>query len=213
MEHVPAAVSRPSRQVWYLLMVSSLAAANACHSAPIPPPELPFYASTVERHPDGSIQKGLLATPTTIAGVPCKGWVRLQPDGRLISCELAADTTIQGHHLPAASYVWFADDGQLQSCFLARNAELGGQMCRGGPFKIATSFHPNGNLHAFFPRDEIRLGGVVCAASTQAPVYLHPDGQLAGCRLAADAVVDGHQLRSGDTIELDAAGRLLQPGR
>ena len=213
MDHVRAAVSRPSRRVWRLVLIGSLAAASACHSAPLTPPELPFHAATVTRHFDGSIQKGLLATTTTIAGVPCKGWVRLQASGRLSSCELAANATIQGHTLPAASYVWFDDDGNLQTCFLACDAQLGGQVCRGGPFKIATSFHPNGNLRAFFPRDEIALGGVVCASSTQAPVYLHPDGQLAGCRLAADAVVDGQQLRSGDTIELDVGGHLLKPGR
>ncbi len=211
MAPVPPAIARPPHRVWRLVLASALAAASACTS--LTPTELPFHTATVERHFDGSIRKGLLAAPTTIAGVPCKGWVRLQPDGRLSSCELAADTTIQGHNLPAASYVWFADDGQLQSCFLSSNAQLGGQMCRGGPFKLATSFHPNGTLHAFVPRDEITIGGVVCASSTQAPVYLHPNGQLAGCRLAADAMVDGQQLRSGDTIELDAAGHLQKPAR
>jgi hypothetical protein len=182
-----------------------------------PPGPLPFRAGSVEHHPEGGVALGFLAAPTTIAGLPCRGWVRLRPDGGLASFELAAAATVQGHALPAASYVWFDDAGRLQTCFLACDTVLQGYVCRGGPFQTATSFHENGALHAFFPRDDVTIDGVVCTASNQAPVYLHDNGRLAKCRIAADFTSGGRTLRRADTIEFDADGRLVdgtagQPG-
>lgn len=173
------------------------------------PAEPPFHAASIERHVDGSVAKGLLAAPATIRGVPCRGWVRLLEDGRLGSCELAAPATIQGHPLPAASYVWFDDDGRLLTVFLACDTTLQGWACSGGPWSIPTSFHPDGSLRAFVPREPVTIDGVPCASTTQAPVHLHAGGRLAGCRLAADAVVDGRQFRRGDSVQLDRNGRLV----
>jgi len=184
-----------------------LAALGGCVAAPPGSPS--FRAGSVQHHPEGGVALGFLAEPAIIAGVPCRGWVRLRPDGALSSFELAAAATVQGHALPAASYVWLDDAGRLQTCFLSCDTVLHGYVCRGGPFKMATSFHDNGALRAFFPRDEMTIDGVVCAATTQAPVHLHDNGRLAKCRLAADVTVGGRTLRRGDTIELDADGRLV----
>jgi hypothetical protein len=188
-----------------------VAAVTACTQAPMPPAEPQFHAASVEHHVDGGIARGLLAAPATIHGVPCRGWVRLNAAGGIAACELAAQTTIQGHTLPAASQVTFDEDGRLQSAILACDTVLQGRTCRGGPWRIPTSFHPNGNLRAFVPREPLLVDGALCESTTQAPVILHEDGRLARCRLAAEATIDGRTLRRGDTVELDAAGRLVLP--
>lgn len=186
---------------------------HSCQGAPGPSVAATFQPSSITLHPDGSIAKGLLAAPASIQGVLCQGWVRLLPDGRLSSCELAAQTTIQGHVLPAASYLWFDDDARLQTCFLSRDTLIQGFLCRGGPFKIATSFHANGTLRAFFPREPATIDGIECASTTQAAVYLHEDGRLAGCRLARDTTIDGKLLRSGTSVHLDQERHLSEAPR
>lgn len=192
-----------------LLCTTGLASAlGSCSGPPSAPTELPFLRQSITRHLDDHIEKGLLTAPATIEGVPCKGWIRFWPNGRLRSAELATAAAVQGHDLPAASYLWFDEQGHLATCFLAQDTPLQGHLCRGGPFQIATSFHGNGALGAFVPRDEVTIQGVRCASTTQAPVRLHPDGTLASCRLAQDALVLGQLRRRGDTVELDAAGRL-----
>ncbi|HEX5051662.1 MAG TPA: hypothetical protein VFZ65_07825 [Planctomycetota bacterium] len=203
---------RPRLGAFVLLGLGALLGLGntACSATPAPAPAIPFFAASIERRPDGSIAKGLLAEPASIGGVPCRGWVRLQPDGSLGSYELASETTIQGHTLPAASYVWLDDEGRLQSCFLAQDTEIQGYLCRGGPFKFATAFHPDGSLRAFFPREPVTIDGVSCAVSPLAPVFLHPDGHLAACRLGADLVRDGQTLRAGKDVHLDAQGRIVR---
>lgn len=205
-------VSAPRRTVatgLLLLFTSVLAPLGSCRTTPAPASEPPFLHQSITRHLDDRIEKGLLTAPATIEGVPCKGWIRFWPNGRLRSAELATAAAVQGHDLPAASYLWFDELGRLATCFLAQDTVLQGHLCRGGPFQIATSFHGNGALDAFFPREEVTIHGVRCASTTQAPVRLHPDGTLAGCRLAQDALVFGQPRRRGDSIELDATGRLL----
>lgn len=182
--------------------------AAACSSPPTAVTESLFHAASIRRHFDGRIEQGLLVAKTTIHDVPCRGWVRLLADGRLGGCELAGPTTIQGHALPAASSVWFDDDGRLLTVFLACDTTLQGHACRGGPWQIPTSFHPNGNLRTFVPCDPVTIDGVPCAATTQAPVHLHEDGRLASCRVAADVSFDGRQLRRGDTVRIDGNGKL-----
>lgn len=195
-----------------LLLCTTLFAA-ACTSPPTPVTDSLFHPATIRRHFDGGIEQGLLVAPTTIHGVPCRGWVRLLEDGRLGGCELASPATIQGHPLPAASSVWFDDDGRLLTVFLACDTTLQGRECRGGPWQIPTNFHPNGNLRTFVPREPVTIDGVPCAATTQAPVHLHDDGRLASCRLAADACVDGRQLRRGDMVQLDGNDHLIDARR
>lgn len=175
--------------------------------------ETTFLSTTLERHPDGALAKGLLGAPTTIHGIPCQGWVSLLPDGRPSACELAANTTIQGHTLPAASHVWFDDEARLQTCMLSRDTTIQGFVCRGGPFRIATSFHPSGTLRAFFPRAPVTIDGIACASTTQAPVVLHEDGRLASCRLVADTTIDGATVRAGSTIHLAADGHRIEAPR
>lgn len=184
----------------------------ACTGAPAPEGAPPLHAASVERHFDGSLARGLLRMPATIDGLPCRGWVTWHEGGRLESCELAMPTTIQGHLLPAASRVAFDTGGRLQTVFLACNTALQGHVCRGGPWQIATSFHPDGRLRTFVPLEPVTIDGVPCAATTQAPVHLHASGRLARARLAADAVVDGRQLRRGDSVQFDDRGN-LEPAR
>lgn len=191
-----------------LLLVGATSVAG-CAGAPLPAPEPPFHANTVVRHAEGTIAKGCLVQPTVIHGVPCRGWVRLHPDGNLSSYELAEGAIVQGHTLPAATYVWLDDDSRLATCWLAHDATIQGHVCRGGPFKTATAFHPSGRLRAFFPRDDVVVDGVPCQASTQAPVYLHENGRLAGCRLATEFGRGGQMLRRGRDVHFDDAGILL----
>ena len=174
------------------------------------PDALPFHARSIERHADGTIAKGLLAQPVSIGGVPCRGWVRLHPDGSLSSYELATDATVQGHTLPAATYVWLDEHGGLKTLWLSQDTVIQGQTCRGGPFRHATSFHPDGSLFAFFPRDDVVIDGIPCASNPQVPVYLHPNGRPSRCRLAADVVVGGQTLRRGADAEFDDRGVLVQ---
>lgn len=180
---------------------------GSCSSAAGPAP-VRYLPASIEHHGDGSIAAALLAEPAAIQGLPCRSWVRFHRDGKLSTCELAADAAVQGHMLPAASFLVFDEEGQLRTCFLAQDTLIQGYWCRGGPFKTATTFHPDGRLRSFFARDALSIDGVSCVASSHDPVHLHGNGRLAGCRLAADITRDAETLRKGQVVRFDDAGRV-----
>ena len=195
-----------SKRAWCLAVLLGGLGNGSCSSAPAPAPV--YLPATIEHHRDGSIAAALLDDPATIQGLPCRSWVRFHENGKLSTCELAAEATIQGHTLPAATYLVFDEEGQLRSCFLAQDTQIQGYWCRGGPFKTATTFHPDGRLRSFFSRDAVTIDGVCCVASSHDAVQLHGNGHLAGCRLAADVTRDAATLRRGQVVRFDDTGRV-----
>jgi hypothetical protein len=207
MQKAPHTDGRPfSKRAWCLAALLGGLGSGSCSSAPGPAPV--YLPATIEHHGDGSIAAALLDEPATIQGLPCRNRVRFHQNGKLSACELAAETEVAGHTLPAATYLVFDEDGQLRSCFLSQDTQIDGYWCRGGPFKTTTTFHPDGRLRSFFSRDAVTIDGVACVANSHDPVQLHGDGHLAGCRLAADVTRDAETLRKGQVVHFDEAGRL-----
>jgi hypothetical protein len=169
--------------------------------APQDPADGAFRTGSILRHENGRMQRAYLLEATDLAGFPCRGWVWWHEHGGLDNFELARDLEVQGHSFAARTRVFLDREGRLAHAWLSRDARIDGMPCRGG-WKIDTAFHENGRLEAFFPPDTLDIGGIPCAASVFAPVYLHPDGSLRGCRLAADASIGGVTRRRGETVEL-----------
>ena len=197
-----------SKRAWCIALLLGGLGSGSCSSAPAPAPV--YLPATIEHHRDGSIATALLDDPATIQGLPCRSWVRFHENGKLSTCELAAETTIEGHRLPASTYLVFDEEGQLRSCFLSRDTQIQGYWCRGGPFRTATTFHADGRLRSFFSRDAVTIDGVSCVASSHDAVLLHGNGRLAGCRLAADVTRDAETLRKGQVVRFDDAGHVAR---
>ncbi|HZN39485.1 MAG TPA: hypothetical protein VFD82_11825 [Planctomycetota bacterium] len=195
------------RAGWCIAVLLGGLGSGSCSSAAEPAPAR-YRPATIEHHDGGGIAVALLAEPAAIQGLPCRSWVRFHQNGKLSTCELAEEAAIQGHRLPAATYLVFDDEGRLRSCFLAQDTLIAGYWCRGGPFKTATTFHPDGSLRSFFARDALTIDGVPCVASSHDAVHLHGNGRLAGCRLAADVTRDAETLRKGQVVRFDEAGRV-----
>jgi hypothetical protein len=198
---------RSRKRVSWCLLVLLGGLGNSCSSAAAPA-EPRYLPASIEHHDDGSIAVALLGEPATIQGLPCRSWVRFHHNGKLSTCELAADAAVCGHMLPAASYLVFDEEGMLRSCFLAHDTLIQGYWCRGGPFKTATTFHPDGRLRSFFARDATTIDGVPCVTSSHDAIHLHGNGRLAGCRLAADVTRDAETLRKGQIVRFDDTGRV-----
>ena len=96
--------------------------------------------------------------------------------------------------------VLFPRDMSVQG-FLVRGTKMGGYM---------TAFYPNGRLHWFYPRGDIDVDGVTCAASLFEAVYLHPGGQLKQCKLAETAAIHGETFRKGRIVRLDEDGVVIR---
>jgi hypothetical protein len=107
----------------------------------------------LDRNEQGVLWGAWLATDTRLAGHTCKGgghkaWsTRFTPTGALVSCYLAADTTIDGIPCMAGSFwrelrggsrstLYVYGDGRLKRCQLSRNAVVNRI-----PFKKWAVFH------------------------------------------------------------------------
>jgi hypothetical protein len=189
-----------------LVLCSMLLA--ACQT-PQDPADLPYRTSSILRHENGRMQRAFLVEETEIDGFPCQRWIWWHEDGRLDNLELARARTVQGHAFPARTRVFFDREGRLAHAWLSADTVVDGRPCRGG-LKIDTAFHPNGRVRAFFPRQTYQIDGIACTASAFHPIYLHPDGHLRRCKLAAAVTLAGRTFPKGATLELDEAGHALR---
>jgi hypothetical protein len=169
--------------------------------APQDPADRPFRTSSILRHENGQLRRAFLLEETEIGGFACQRWIWWYEDGRLENLELAQDRNVQGHAFPRATRLFFDREGRLAHAWLSQDTVIDGLPCR-GRWKIDTAFHPNGRVKAFFPPDDLALSGVLCEASVFHPVYLHADGKLRRCKLAAPATLDGHTHAAGEVLEL-----------
>lgn len=173
------------------------------------PADYPYRTRSLLRHENGALQRAFLLEETELMGLPCQRWVWWYPDGSIDNLELAHDRAVQGHAFPAGTRLFFDEEGRLAHAWLSRDAEIDGLPCR-GKWKIDTAFHPNGRVRAFFPPEDLERDGVWCEASVFHPVYLHPDGCLAQCKLARRARVHGRDFAAGTTLRLDEQGHPLE---
>lgn len=169
--------------------------------APQDPADRPFRTGSFLYHANGQRQRAYLLEETELAGLPCQRWIWWHEDGSLDNFELARDEVVQGHAFPAATRLFLDRSGRLAHAWLSKDTLVDGRLCR-GRWKIDTAFHPNGRVKAFFPPEDLELDGVPCEASVFHPIYLHPDGRLRQCTLAADATIDGRVHQRGETVQL-----------
>lgn len=171
--------------------------------APQDPADLPFETSSILRHENGQLRRAFLLEETEIEGFACQRWIWWHEDGRLDNLELAHERSVQGHAFPRSTRLFFDREGRLAHAWLSQDTVIDGLPCR-GRWKIDTAFHPNGRVKAFFPPDDLELAGVLCKASVFHPVYLHPDGKLRQCKLAALATLDGRTYAAGEVLQVPA---------
>lgn len=171
----------------------------------------PYRTGTIERHANGSLRKAQLLDAAELEGLPAKpgGWVRFHASGVLRGLQLDRDQAFAGRVLPGDSYLWFDERGALESAWLARDTEIDGVPCDGGPGKISTGFYPDGRLrHVFLSRDAV-LEGLPCRSSVLEPVEFHPRGGLKRATLSAPCTYRGIDLKRGQEVSLDEAGEVI----
>ena len=164
--------------------------------------------------PPGTVER--LTEPRVVQGVPCQGYVRLDPGGRLMSCVLSAEHTFGRVVLPANTQIRsFHPDGAPNRVHLGRDTRFDGHLCRGeGPGGWMAGFYPDGRLDHCFLKERETIDGLLCESGTfwgeitgGVIVQFHPDGTLKSCRLAADATIAGESFRKGRRVWLGAAGK------
>lgn len=160
-----------------------------------------------------------LREPETIDGVPCRTKAWFHDSGRLASCTLDAEATLEGRTLPAGTRVGLDERGRPGCVFLPGPTEIDGHVCRGKGHGFQTCFHPNGALRFCNLEQPEWIQGVPCQRSTffieifvgRAGVTFHEDGRLRGCLLAGPFERDGRRLERGTRVEFDAEGALQEP--
>src|SRR5688572_27138483 len=92
MQTAPHTDGRPfsKRAGWCIAVLLGGLGSGSCSSAAEPAP-IRYLPASIEHHGDGSIAVALLDEPAAIQGLPCRSWVRFHQDGRLSTCELAAE--------------------------------------------------------------------------------------------------------------------------
>ncbi|BBB32008.1 hypothetical protein TTHT_0405 [Thermotomaculum hydrothermale] len=102
--------------------------------------------------------------------------------------------------------------------FLPHNTKIQGLLCRGDKHQgWETVFYTNGKLALAWLAKPAVIQGIPCAAASfwtelfggTAAVTFHPDGKLAGCKLAKDVTIDGHTFKKGDYVRFDSKGKLI----
>jgi hypothetical protein len=160
----------------------------------------------------GTVMIGRIQTAAEIDGVPCSaGWVHFHKSGNLRSCSLDRPAIIQGNLVPKGTWIRLNPDSSLAWCSFPADTEIQGYVCRGGiggAEGVATGFYPDGRLHAFFPRIDTMVGGVLCGANSSSAVYLHRDESLKECTVAGETVLEGRTLFEGQRVNLDARGHI-----
>jgi len=177
-----------------------------------------------------TLAKCILAVATTIQGRPCKAerQVTFSQEGTLTSCVLADAVTLGPYTCSGGKIAHFFSDGRLKDCYLAETTEIAGLPCKDG-----TSFRADGSLRRCrleedrefdgFPlqaKDWITLGegrlyrwemsagpravgDLVCKGGFN---YFHPNGQVAKCKLAEPATLEGQSYDAEATVCFDESG-------
>ena len=119
--------------------------------------------------------------------------------------------------LPQGTIIHKRTDDKI-FCFLPRNTEIQGILCRGDSHRgWETAFYRNGKLAlAWLARTE-EIQGVPCMKASfwteifggGAAVHFHDNGRLAKCKLARDAIIQGHTFKKGDHVSFDREGKLI----
>lgn len=171
--------------------------------------KLEFSRFGVRHHENGKISRGKLKKPQMVGGLECKRWVHFHENGRAIQMQLAKAATVQKVPVMADSTVFFTPDGKLRMVWFAKDTKLNRVIVRGGA-KISTGFHPNGKLASCFLRDDTVIDGMPVRASVFKPVFFHDNGRLKSATLAKDTVVQEVAYEKGDTVRLNADGKLAR---
>ncbi len=154
-----------------------------------------------------------------IQGVPCSGMIDTYSNGKLESCALAHDATVNGQELPGGTVVTFTPEGDFDWCFLQQTTEIQDHLCRGSGHNFMTCFHPNGILRlAWLAEDEI-IDGIPCAkwhfmaifSGTGGGTHFHDNGRLRLATLSKGHVIEGRTFKRNSMVEFDREGRLVAP--
>lgn len=162
---------------------------------------------------DGAV--GYMTEGHTIQGFPCeKGWIHFKEDWELQSFQLSQDFNYKGTLLPARTWLHFpsGDPRTGYICSFPYDYSVQGHVCGGsGGFKgIQTGFYNSGRLRSFFPPEDVMVDGVPCEASLFANVDLYENGNLKGCKLAEDYLLEGKKYKKGKTIQFDNSGAIKE---
>jgi hypothetical protein len=168
----------------------------------------------------GGIEPLVLDAPTLIDGIPCDASgsflrsrpVMVYPSGRLASCQLATETEVFGHTLPAETRIFLREDGSPRRALLSMNTFLQGVICRGGGRRShETTFHENGSLMACWLFGDQEIQGIPCRGSSfwgdlrhgDPSVIFRDDGELQSCQASRSITHQGRRFTRGDRVVVE----------
>ena len=157
---------------------------------------------------------GQLKADTVIGGRPCRqGWVHLTPTGVPVGFTAFREIDLGRLRIPAGTWVFQDKAGVVTVCAFPGDTEVQGHLCHGsgGPKGVQTAFYPDGALRQFFLVDDTTIDGIPCRAGAfEESVFLHENGRLKACVLAADLVRDGRTYAKGTRLRLTADGLIVR---
>jgi hypothetical protein len=133
-----------------------------------------------------------------VQGIPCGGNVEYHSNGKIKSCILSRDYTVEGYLLPHASKVFFGPGGELDQCRLGDSAGICGQVF---PVGSTIFFNHWGQKVSFWLRSNTVIQGhEISATDDGIGNSMYPTGKLKAIWLADDQDIEGVPCTSSGNI-------------
>lgn len=133
-----------------------------------------------------------------VQGVPCVGEVKFHENGKIKSCKLSMEFSVEGYDFPKASSILFNAEGTLTQCILGDSARIFGQA-----FPVGTTlfFGRWGQKVSFWlPSNTVIQGHLVAGSNDGIGNSIYPNGKLKVIWLAEDENIDGVPCTSSGNI-------------
>jgi len=133
-----------------------------------------------------------------VQGIPCIGKVKYHDNGKVKSCILSKEYSIEGYLLPRASNLFLGLGGELDQCILGDSVKIFGQS-----FPVGTTIffnHWGQKVSFWLPSKAIIQGHLIRASDDGVGNSIYSNGQLKAVWLADDQDIDGIPCTSSGNI-------------
>ncbi len=167
------------------------------------------------RIPESGLISGYLAEDTEIQGFPCKkGYIWFYENWDIEEVRLCAPYEFNNLIIPEGTWIRLYRSENINVCFFLYDVEVEGYVCRGGSMQregVMITFHENGRLKCFFPREDTIVDGILCSLSLFHGINLHDNGRLKSCKLAEDTIINGEKYKEKTKMKFDSDGNITIP--
>ena len=154
---------------------------------------------------------GFLESEVELHGVRFTGWLHRYDNGVVAGGTNSTAIRVGDVELPRGSWVRHDRGGKLTTCALPTNMTIQGHTCIGtglGAAGAVVNFYESGRLRAFFSPGDVSIDSVPCAGGLFDSIGLHENGRLAHCTLSDDLSRKGQTIPAGTVVRFDENGEL-----